>query len=229
MSTPVGHYGFHADQNSVWYLHQGRAANNFIGLRESSPFTVVLRKSKPCPHLINAAASIPDVVHWQQFSYWLNDPLLHAMLPTPKEHNSLVPYLPDPNNELAMILVILSRLSSPIYPVVHPLRSKTKASILEDLTLTNVCPLVLTGVQCSDNDYMFELAREARTLPRRLLFTGEAEVVIRTPLQKITTAFWDTDALTLAGLPMESLGALLVRRFGRHEMLNAEITKGAKE
>ncbi len=229
MSTPVSHYGFHADENGVWYLHQGRAANNFIGMREASPFVVTLRKNRPCPHLINSAAAIPDTVHWHQFSRLLNDPLVEAMLPIPKERSSLIPFLSDPNNELAMLLVILSRLSGPIYPVVQPLRSKSKGLILEDLSLTNACPLVLTNVQCSDNDYMFDLAREARTLPRRLLFTGEAEVVVRSPLQRLTTGFWDVDPLTLAALPMESLGALLVRRFGRHEMLNAEITKGNKE
>lgn len=229
MSTPVGYYGFHTDDNGVVFLHQGRAANNFIGLRESSPFSVALKKSASCPHLINVAAAIPDAVHWSQFSRLFHDPLVQAMLPTPKERGDLIPFIADPNNELAMHLVILSRLSSPIYQVVMPLRSRTKNALMEELARTNACPLVLTGVQCSDNDYMFELAREARTLPRRLLFTGDPAVVVRTPLQRLATQLWDADTLALAALPMESLGALLVRRFARHERLDAEITKGVKE
>jgi hypothetical protein len=229
MTTPVGYYGFHTDDSSgVTYLHQGRAANNFIGMRDPSPFHVAVKKSRPCPHFINAAASIPDAVHWQQFSRHLEDPLVQAMLPIPKGRSELIPFLSDPNNQMAMILVILSRMSGPIYPVVQPLRSKSKIAVLEDLSITNACPLVLTNVQCDDNDYMFELAREARTLPRRLLFTGDPLVVVRAPLQRITTGFWDVDDLSLAALPMESLGALLVRRFGRNERLDAEITKGAK-
>lgn len=226
MTTPVSFYGLHSDHESVYYLHQGRASNNFIGLRTTSPFSVSLRKSMPCPHLINQAAPIPDVAHWQQFSRWLYDPLLIAMLPVPRDRTALIPYFADPNNQLAMTLVILSRMSSPIYPVVKPLRSMTRAVILAELGLTNVCPLVLTNVQTEDNEYMFELAREARTLPRRLIFTGAAEVVVREPLLRLTTGLWDVDELAFAALPMEALGALLLRRFARYEPLHSEITKG---
>lgn len=226
MTIPVAHYGLHTDESGVMYLHQGRSANNFIGLRSQSPFAVNLRKPLPCPHLINAVAAVPDALHWQQFSGWLGDPLVQAMLPIPKGLNEPIPYLPDPNGEMAMRLTLLSKLCSPIYPVVIPLRKLTKNTLLAELATTNVCPLVLTGVQCEDNAYVNEIALEARLLPRRVIFTGDHRVVVRAPLARISTMVSVEDEIALAGLPLESLGALLLRRYARGERLNSEIVKG---
>ena len=228
MSIPVSNYGLHADEDGIFYLHQGRSAQNFIGLKKPSPYDVALKKNRACPHLINAASPVPDYVHWQAFLRLLPDPLVQALLPTPKERGSTIPYLPDPNNELAMPLVILSRMSSPIYPVVLPVRRLSTAQILEELGMTNVCPLVLTGVQTSDNALINEIAAEALLRPRRLVFTGDPAVVIRKPLERIKSDIWSVDELQLAGLPMETLGALLVRRFARGEKLDAEIVRGSK-
>lgn len=226
MTIPVTHYGLHTTDTDIVYLHQGRSSNNFIGLKQPSPFTVQLPKSKPCPHLINNASQIPDAVHWRQFTLLLTDPLVQALLPIPRGKSDLIPYLNDPQNELAMDLVILSRMSSPIYPVVHPLSKMTMGKLRDELSLTNVCPLILTGVQPSDTSFLYDIASEARMLPRRLLLTGDPSVPIRKPLQRIQTEIWDFDDLKLAGLPMESLGALLLRRFARGEKLDADIVKG---
>jgi hypothetical protein len=226
MTIPVPHYGLHTSDEGVVFLHQGRASNNFIGLKAVSPFQVYMSKSRPCPHLINGVAPIPDVVQWQKFAPLLMDPLVQVMLPIPKQAFSMVPYLPDPQNEMTMILVLLSRLSSPIYPVIHPLRKLTKAALLDEMASTNVSPLVLTGVQCEDNSYVNEIARDAWTLPRRVIFTGDPAVVIRAPLERIRTNLWVEDAEKLAVLPMESLGALLLRRHARGERLDTDIVKG---
>lgn len=226
MTNPVAHYGLHTSDEGVVFLHQGRASNNFIGLRAVSPFTVSTKKGMPCPHLINNSAPVPDVEQWKTFAWMLQDPLVQALLPIPKEHGSLIPYLSDPQNELNLVLVALSRMSSPIHPVVLPVRKLTRGQLTNELTSTNVCPLILTGVQCEDNNYINEIAAEAMLYPRRLLFTGDSKVVIRQPLRRIETNVWCVDDVKLMSLPMESLGALILRRHARHERLDAEIIKG---
>lgn len=218
--TPVSHYGLHYN-DGVAFLHQGRNATNFIGLRSTSPFEVVTQKNKACPHIINTASPVPDRTHWDLFLRLFQDPLVQAMLPVPKERSSLVPFFNDPNNELAMDLVILSRLSSPIYPVVHPVGKHTVKQLIEELALTNIAPLVITGITQEEHNFMMSVVTEARTLPRKLIFTGEGNVPIVRPLERLSTDIWDFDDLTLAALPMESLGAALIRRFARGEKLDA--------
>lgn len=218
--TPVNHYGIHK-QDGVMYLHQGRASTNFIGLRNPSPFLVQTKKSRACPHIINTASPVPDRIHWDLFLSMFHDPLVLEMLPVPKERGSLVPYFNDPQNELAMDLVILSRLSSPIYPVIQGIEKKNVKQFLEELTLSNIAPLVLTGVMPEHYDIMIALAMASRTLPRKLIFTGCSTVPTPPPLTRMNTHIWDFDDLTIAGLPMESIGGALVRRYCRGEVLEA--------
>lgn len=225
MTNPVSHYGLHTSDEGVMFLHQGRGHNNFIGLKASSPFSVVPRKNQPCPHLINSSASVPDVVQWDNFSKVLLDPLVQAMLPVPKAHGEPIPYLPDPQNELQLVLVALSRMSSPIYPVVVPFGKLTQGQLRNELSITNACPLVLTGVECEDNAFLNEIASEAVFLPRRLIVTGNSMVVVRSPLKRIQTNLWSTDSTVLMSLPMESLGALLLRRYARGERLDTPIVR----
>lgn len=228
MSVIVSHYGLHSDPEGVAFLHQGRSSNNFIGLKKSSPFEVQLRRGKACPHLINQAAPVPDRVHWTQFLRLLPDPLVQAMLPIPKDRMASIPYVNDPQNALAMILVTLSRMASPIYPAVLPLAKVTPAQVVQELSVTNVCPLVLTGAEAGDTPYLLELARESRFHPRRMIITGDSTVVVTSPLERIQTALWDFDALQLAAMPMESLGAMLLRRHARGEPLDAELVREAR-
>jgi hypothetical protein len=226
MTTPVTHYGLHTSEEGVVYLHQGRGADNFIGLKAPSPFHVELRKAWACPHLINKSAPVPDIVHWEQFSRILGDQLVQAMLPVPRQREELIPYLSDPQNQLALILITLSRMSSPIYSMVKPFNSMTQLQVMKELALTNVAPLVLTGLQTENQRDVEEMAREARLMPRRLILTGDPNLVIRTPLTRIQTTLWEVDELKLAGLPMESLGALLLRRYARNERLDTPLVRG---
>ncbi|KAK1584264.1 hypothetical protein Q3G72_031359 [Acer saccharum] len=114
----------------------------------------------------------------------------------------------------------------PIYPVVVALSKMTKTQILNELAITNTCPLILTGVRCEDNNFINEIVQQAAFMPRRLVLTGEAEVVIRPPMKRIVTNLWYVDAPILMGLPLESMGALILRRFARGERLDYDIVKG---
>ncbi len=216
----VSHYGIH-NHEGVAYLHQGRAATNFIGLRSQSPFDVQTMKKRACPHLINTAAPVPDRAHWELFLRLFRDPLVRELLPVPKEYGDLVPYVNDPNNDLAMTLVILSRMGSPIYPVVQPINQLVVKTVLEELSTTNVTPLIITDVQQDDYKLMLDIATEARTLPRKLLFTGCHTLPILKPLARLDTQIRDYDELVLAAMPMETIGAAVLRKYARGEQMDS--------
>lgn len=222
---PVTHYGLHTTLDGVSYLHQGRKASNFISMRQLSPFDVMTKRKRLCPHLINPASTVPDKAHWELFLRLYSDPLMQALLPIPKDRNAMVPYITDPNGELMMDLVMLSRMGSPVFPVVMPINKLPKATILEELSLTNVLPLILTNVETADQKLVNELAIESRTLPRKLVFSGDEFLVIRPPLERIVTNLWDFDRVQLQSLNMETIGAAVIRRYARGEKINAEFIR----
>ncbi len=223
--TPVTHYGLHTTPEGVAYLHQGRKASNFISMKQLSPYEVVTKRSRLCPHLINPASTVPDRAHWELFLRMFDDPLVQAMLPIPKSRNALIPYLSDPQGELVMDFVMLSRMGGPVYPVVLPIGKLPKNTILEELTLTNVLPLVLTNVQTSDQSLVNDLALESRTLPRKLIFSGDDHLVIRNPLVRVSTSLWDLDRVELQSLNMETIGAAVLRRHARGERIDTEFVR----
>lgn len=228
MSILVENYGLHTSPEGVVYLHQGRSASNLIGLKAQSPFEIIGKK-RACPHMVHSSAPIPDRAHWRIFMRMFTDPLVQALLPIPKEKTSLVPFLNDPNNELSLHLIGLIRMSSPLFQMIHPISKLTPKQIISDLTLTNLAPLVLTHVKPSDQELMYQLAAQSRMLPRKLLFVGDPAVVIHTPLQRLQTTFWDLPIEMLSSLPMESLGAVIVRRYARNEAFDMDFVKREDE
>lgn len=227
MTIPIDYYGLHKTPEGVYYLHQGRNAQNLIGLKAPSPFEFTGQKRVACPHLIHTGLPTPDRNQWRLFSRFLDDPLVKELLPLPKERTDLVPYLPDINNELSLLLVALSRLSGPVFPVVKAINQRTPAQLIKDMEITNVAPLILTNVRTSDQSLMYELATEARMRPRKVLFTGDPAVVIHTPMKRIETTMWDVDLAMVSGWPMESFGGLLIKRFCRGEPLDTQFEREA--
>ncbi len=220
-NIPIGHYGVHTDEDGIGYLHQGqRNSPNFLGLQKYSPFSQKPAHNRACPHTMNVSAPMPDRIHWSFFCRILDDHLVQEMLPIPKERFASVPYLNDPNNELMLVLAVLAKLSSPIYTVVHRIDSLTEKKILDMLSLTNLTPLVLTSVRTSDQMFINKLVKEAQTLPRRLILTGESGIIVRQPMVRITTHMWDIQTEALITLPMEQLGVAVLRRHLRSEKLN---------
>lgn len=220
--TPINHYGLHRAEDSIAYLHQGRPnAPNFIGLQKPSPFQQKPEGAKACPHLINMSSPMPDRNHMGAFCELYPDLLVQYMLPIPKPAFDKVPYLNDPNNDLAMTLTILGKLCSPLQTIVHPLNSLNERTIVEKLNLTNLAPLVLTGVRTEDQSYINRLAKEAQIRPRRLILTGDPMVVVRDPMVRLTTYLWEVDAINLVQLPMEQLGVMALRRYARGEQIDA--------
>ncbi len=218
---PIGHYGIHTDE-SITYLHQGRSgAPNFVGLKRQSPFAGKPDGARACPHLINIAAPAPDRVHMAKFCELYPDPLFQQMLPIPKPQFGKASFFNDPNNNLAMTLTILGKLSSPLVDIVHPYRSLTERAILEKLGLTNLAPLVLTGVTTEDQASLNNVVKEAQLKPRRLILAGDPMVVVRGAVERFPTVLWQMDNRDLVQLPMEQLGAMALRRFVRGERVDA--------
>ena len=82
----VSHYGIHWDDNGVAWLLQGRGSTNAIGLKERPPFKVQLpTKDRHCNHQVPTAAPVPNDYHWEFFTQLLDDELVRAMMPVPKD------------------------------------------------------------------------------------------------------------------------------------------------
>lgn len=215
--VPVDHYGLHWDRSTAW-LHQGRGAANFLGLNQRSPFKVA--DGGMCNHLIPTAAPIPDKLQWAEFSKILNDPLVQMMLPIP---NGGGYFIEDPYDDLSLYLTSLARLSSPIQGIVKPMWT-TKINQLQKLLMnTNVQPLVLSQATAKDQKMLSDVARLVNYSPRTVIVTGSADLVVPGPMQRIKTDIRSVNIHDLMTLPLENLGATILRRFARKEDMNAPI------
>ena len=133
----VFHYGIHVDDTGVAFLEQGRGSTNAAGLSRKSGLEVRLRSRKQhCNHQIPLASPVPHDHHWELFGSLLGDPLVRAMLPVPKSDGGVF-YIAD-NPRLCMIMVLLTKLSSPIHNVVVPISMLNEATVVAELQSTNI-------------------------------------------------------------------------------------------
>jgi len=215
----VGNYGLHWDGNIAWLI-QGRGGNNFVGVKAQVPFRAT---GGMCNHLVPSAAPIPDRIHWEMWQKVADDPLVKAMLPLPAPPGRNVFYVNDPYDDLGYYLNTLSRLSSPIKPVVKPAWMFKVRDLERELHTTNIQPLVLVQADQKCQPLVDTIGKLALYTPRTVVITGKPEVVARTPIQRITSDIRSTDISDLMTLPMENLGALLIRRHARREDINAPL------
>lgn len=211
---PVSHYGVHRDSDAILHLMQapGRSGN-FIGLPTASPFKVQTDSSRSCPHLISFSEPGVSKGDWRRFQELLSDPLVKQMLPLPREDGEVVRFFNDPALELLFPLIALSRLCSPVSQVVFPIATLNPRQLSEELSLTNICPLVLIGVKPEHQMLIERTAGNSMFLPRRLVLLGESTVVAAGYIKRETTKIRGS----LNSLPMENLGALILRQYARGE------------
>jgi hypothetical protein len=223
-SITVSHYGVHwTPEDNIAYLHQGRAATNAVGLKEKTPFYVQLpRRRKPCNHQIALHQPVPDRTHWATFCALMKDQLVQAMLPVPNPIQRMVTYFNN-TSEIDHHLAILSRLSSPIQSIIHHLWIMNNINeIADELQMTNVQPLVLIGAKPEHTELLRKIAEIAVLMPRRLIIGGTgAHMILPKNFVVNTTTIeaFSVDDLTV--LPFEQLGATVLRRHMRHEILDA--------
>lgn len=214
----VTHYGIHWDEN-IAFLLQGRGGTNAVGLKKSPPFVVRLAsRKKHCNHQIPLATPVPNDFHWDAFVSAFDDQLVKAMMPFPKVDAGVV-FLKDDEELLTNVLFMLSRMSSPIFPIVIPMWMTNLTAVVDELSMTNVQPLVITGVKPKDSDFLRKVCQAAVHAPRRLIVTGASDVLCPPTAKRIETellsAKYDFNELNM--LPWEALGATALRKWMRGE------------
>lgn len=213
----VGSYGLHWDAQTAW-LVQGRGGSNFLGLKERCPFK---GPRGMCSHLVPVAAPIPDRVHWDQFMEIFYDPLVQAMLPIPRRSGENLYFIKDRTDDLVLYLANLSRLSSPIGRAMHPAQTVNPKSLEADLYRTNIQPFVVIQAKAKQQDLVETIRQIGAVAPRTVVVYGDEDVTPEAPFNVLETKLKDLMPLDeLTTLPLESIGAFLLRRHCRHEPLD---------
>lgn len=216
----VSHYGVHWDENAVAWLMQGRGSANALGLKEKPPYQVKLpSKSVHCNHQVPLATPVPNDYHWEFFLQLLDDPLVQAMLPIPKSAGGTY-YVADPDDRLWQILVLLSKMSSPIYNCVVPIWTLSEEAVTKELQQTNIQPFVITQAEAKHSKMLAQMSKAAVYLPRKLVVSGARDVVVPPTMQRLETRLHDPDVFDqsdLMALPWENLGATVIRKYMRRE------------
>ena len=115
--------------------------------------------------------------------------------------------------------MLLGNLSAPIYHVVVPIGTLTKATIVAELQSTNVQPLVLIGIEAKHSAMLAGVAEAALSLPRTLILSGRDDVPLPPQVRRITSRLTDDvrNLHDLMALPWEQLGAAVVRKYMRND------------
>ncbi|MDB2578940.1 hypothetical protein N9Y00_07880 [Tateyamaria sp.] len=150
-----------------------------------------------------------------------SDPLVQAMLPLPKPVGQNVFYLDDPYDDLGMYLHTLSRLSSPIKPTIKPAWTVKARTLETELNASNIQPLAIVQTDQKQQSIVDTVGKLALYVPRTVVFSGKSEVVVSSPIQRIKTNLRKFSITDLTILPLENLGATLIRRMARNEALDA--------
>jgi hypothetical protein len=82
--------------------------------------------------------------------------------------------------------------------------------------------LVLTHIKTQHQSMLEHVVSIARGAPRRLILSGEENMVIRDPMFRLKTNLSNFDQTLLYSLPMENLGAVSLRRWARGEVIDSD-------
>jgi hypothetical protein len=154
-------------------------------------------------------------MHWEAFVALLDDPLVQAMLPIPAKLGASTFFLCDPDDTLALHLQCLSRLTSPIRRIVRPAWSLNP----KDVSTSNIQPSVLTQIRQTDQAVVDKIARMANYSPFTTILTGPEEAVVPSQIKTLTTGIHKVPLADLLMLPLENIGAAVLRNYARKEPL----------
>lgn len=214
----VSHYGLHWNGSVAWLLQQ-QSSVNFLQLGQVvSPF--VVERGLVCNHSIPVTSPQPDPQLWDRFRRWMSDPLVQAMLPIP---NGGSYFLEDQGDSMSLIIRNLSRLSTPIQSVMQPLWTLSSRQIRRILEETNIQPAVFTQVSVLQQAQVTEISKLTNYSPRTVLLTGHGRIVVPAPVQRIQTELRPNDIEQLIELPLESIGAMIIRRHARKEEIDSPL------
>ncbi|WP_419902166.1 hypothetical protein [Kiloniella sp.] len=159
----------------------------------------------------------------------IDDPLVRAMMPIPKQGAGAF-YVDDPEGRLVEILILLSKLSSPILRVVNPAWAIRADHVINELQNTNIQPFVVSELTAKDSPMVNTIGQACTYAPRTVVLAGQPDVVVPPSVKRITTEL-DTekfDYQTLLATPWEALGATVVKKWMRKEWPPTEARSGRK-
>lgn len=153
----------------------------------------------------------------------MKDPLVRMMLPIPHPPDERAFFVEDPEGDLSLYLSCLSRLSSPIQAIVKPAWMVTVGEIERQLRGSNIQPWVITRVDTKQLDLLDRLSDTAGHFPRTVLLAGNSDIPIPRAFKRVSTKIRDFPIEELVRLPLEVLGATVIRRWARKEDITADI------
>ncbi len=193
-----------------------------MGLKQKSPYGVENPYGvKFCNHNIPTAAPLPDRVHWDFFLNILKDPLVQVLLPLPRPEGKRLYYIDDPQDDLSLYLVLLSKLSSPINKIVQPIWTFKTEKLQQEMSQSNIQPLILTQTTVKQQKVVDQVSKLSAYEPRTVVITGDPDVIATKPCVRIATRIRDFPLEDLAQVAMEGLGAAVIRRYCRNEKIDA--------
>lgn len=160
----VSCFGVHPDRDNIpWLLQAHPPLQNAAGLAQAPDMHVSLGPTKCNHRLILREPTEP----------YPSDELVRVMLPIPKQEKTV--FWVRETEESIDRLSVLSQMSAPIGAVLVPFWAfLTPQAIFKALQLTNIQPLILTGLRLGDLDVVRALLGPAEASPRRLILTGQA-------------------------------------------------------
>lgn len=238
----VGHFGVHwtdSTEGPVAWLDQEKVdrrteaiaptGTNVRGYAAKSPFLVQpVRRGLRCPHRIQTILPMPDEPYWNVFKEMLHaGGLLRVMAPVPRAEGVGGHYFVHPEGVPAADLNARIALMSNMYSPVGPARLDAAAIdrprlqlLLDELTVSNVMPVIITGVEPRHTNLLRRLGEVATTAPRCLIAVGSPAV----PLQPGWTkpdpgiAIHKYEMELLAMIPWQQIGGTLCRLYMRCEL-----------
>jgi len=226
----ISHYGIVQDHRGVKWLEQERAGTNAIGLAEKSPFVVKPKKrTLHCPHMITIVNQMPDMSHFTTYEKVKDDPLVKLMEPWPKQQGtSGVYYLKGDTDSLMLHLTLFSRLTSPVRSCVQHILQTSAQTLIDELTITNIQPLVLVGLRVEHTELIETLTRVGPTAQRNLILVGASDVPLPSGINRLETNILGFALPDMMHINWESIGAALCRRAMRDETRDIDLAEWAQ-
>ncbi len=194
LSATIHRYGL-VDIGGIWFLHQEEGGFNPMTSIESPMKVKPLVKRMTCPHSIRLPETEPE-----GYSDLPPTELVSAFLPLPKKRTVLI------SNDLP-ILSDLCRLSSPCRPIVYPVWGLPKRTFRDEMSITNIAPMVMVGVNSTHTALVNDLLSVARFGDRTLILVGDSTVVLPRCVEEVRY-----EGEVLDGNPNE-IGGWAVKQF----------------
>ena len=120
-------------------------------------------------------------------------------------------------------------MTSPVNPVVLNIRQTRERIIIDQLSVTNAQPLIITGLGAEHTETIIDLGEVAITSPRHLILTGKDDVILPPTVQAVETGILNHPIEDIMTLTWEAIGATIARRYMRGEPREFDMDKWLKQ